>query len=178
MAGYVYIHDRARPVAVCNILANGDRGCVQTVFGLWQGLMYSHSSHSCQHSLSHFSTLGVLAFTHNVLGYCTMQVVVLHEVLLQNLGENEKSSKLCTPLLQDTGPCARKRGHSRLTPFAGSSLPYGTIARLPSSSVAKMRVMRSNLTTFAPDPETLASSIYITITMFANSAHQPLSTRA
>ncbi len=41
------------------------------------------------------------------------------------------------------------------------------MARLPSSSVAKMRVMRSNLTTFAPDPETLASSIYITIAMFA-----------
>jgi len=60
-----------------------------------------------------FPMLCVLAFMRNVLGYCTMQVVVL-----LNLGENEQSSKLCIQLLQDIRPCARKRGHSRSKPSA------------------------------------------------------------
>jgi len=39
--------------------------------------------------------LCVLAFMRNVLGYCTMQVMVLHGVLLLNLGENEQSAHSC-----------------------------------------------------------------------------------
>ena len=62
--------------------------------------------------------LCVVLFMHNVLGYCAIQVVVLHGLLLLNLGENEQSSKLCAQLLQDVWPCARKRGHCRSTPCA------------------------------------------------------------
>lgn len=42
-----------------------------------------------------FAMLCVLAFMRNVLGYCTMQVMVLHGVLLLNLGENEQSAHSC-----------------------------------------------------------------------------------
>ena len=59
-----------------------------------------------------FAMLCVLAFMCNMLEYCTVQVMVLH------LGENGQSSKLCTQLRKDIGPCARKRGYFRSTPSA------------------------------------------------------------
>ena len=43
--------------------------------------------------------------------------------------------------------------------FLHVSVPYGMIIRLPSSSVAKIRVKRNSLTAFACGPGTAANSI-------------------